>query len=85
MIVALGKGVERKDLVVGSRVGMGFTCWTCGSCETCLDGHEAFCPLALVSFISFLLSSSAVLVGGIDEAKLADRNPLSFARFLSSL
>jgi propanol-preferring alcohol dehydrogenase len=43
-VVALGAGV--RDIAPGTRVGVPWLGWTCGSCEYCLTGRENLCPSA---------------------------------------
>ena len=40
-VVETGQGVD--DLAIGDRVGAGWLRWTCGECESCLDGHDNLC------------------------------------------
>jgi propanol-preferring alcohol dehydrogenase len=43
-VVALGTGVER--FAEGTRVGVPWLGWTCGSCNYCLTSRENLCPYA---------------------------------------
>jgi alcohol dehydrogenase, propanol-preferring len=38
------KGASVPDLQVGDRVGVPWIHWTCGECESCLEGNENLCP-----------------------------------------
>jgi propanol-preferring alcohol dehydrogenase len=61
-VVAVGAGVER--LAAGTRVGVPWLGWTCGSCASCRGGQENLCPQA--RFTGYQLD------GGFAEYALAD-------------
>ena len=46
-ITRVGKNVT--ELSVGDRVGIGWQCHACLSCESCLQGEEAFCEKSLAT------------------------------------
>ena len=62
VVDALGEGVT--GLLVGSRVGIPWLGWTCGSCRFCRAGRENLCERA--RFTGYTLD------GGYAEATLAD-------------
>jgi propanol-preferring alcohol dehydrogenase len=62
VVDAVGEGVH--DLEVGTRVGVPWLGWTCGSCRYCRSGRENLCPEA--RFTGYQLP------GGFAEAMVAD-------------
>lgn len=62
VVDAVGAGVE--DLELGTRVGVPWLGWTCGTCRYCRSGRENLCPEA--RFTGYQLP------GGFAEAMVAD-------------
>ncbi|HSR72407.1 MAG TPA: alcohol dehydrogenase catalytic domain-containing protein, partial [Kiloniellales bacterium] len=61
-VVARGRGVER--FTEGTRVGIPWLSWTCGTCDYCQSGRENLCPEA--RFTGYTLD------GGYAEHALVD-------------
>ena len=60
----VGTVIEGRELAVGSRVGVPWLGWTCGSCRYCRSGRENLCDLA--RFTGYTVD------GGYAEEAVAD-------------
>ncbi|KAF7829263.1 putative mannitol dehydrogenase [Senna tora] len=71
VVTEVGNKVEK--FKVGDKVGVGCLVWSCGSCQSCSDNLENYCPKLILTY-GFKYVDGTITYGGYSDSMVADEH-----------